>query len=228
VDAVVTFISVALALFGIFVAFWVPIQMERHKRPVLTIEPYDSAAGDLGGVTVRFAKIRVQNLPLGRDESPWYFPRIDTWLSRATATGCKVTASFEEIATGARPVPDVELRWDATAEPLNLYVTADGRHAADPDITKLPQSLRFDVAPDRVGEALAIGIKYAGEESAFAFGAWSYFGGGPRLYGHPAFELAGDEYLVTIRATAGGASATRTVRLRNYGRDVHDFRVVPE
>jgi hypothetical protein len=66
------------------------------------------------------------------------------------------------------------------------------------------------VAPDQVGETLAIGIKYAGEESAFAFGAWSYFAGGPRLFVHPQLELNGDEYRVTIHATAGGATTTRS------------------
>jgi hypothetical protein len=221
-------ISVLLAVSGIVVAFWVPIQMERHKRPVLAIAPADFPAGDLDGVTVRFAKIRIQNLPLERAESPWYFPRIDTWLARSTATGCKVSASFEEVATSARPLPDVELRWDATAEPLNLYVTPDGRRAADPDLTKVPQSLRFDLAADPVGETLAVAIKYAGDESCFAFGAWSYFGGGPRLFAHPQFELTGEEYRLTVHVAAGGATATRTLRLRNYGQDVQDFRVVPD
>jgi hypothetical protein len=40
--------------------------------------------------------------------------------------------------------------------------------------------------------------------------------------------LTGDEYRVTIHAAAGGATETRTLRLRNDGKDVHDFRVVAD
>jgi hypothetical protein len=219
-------IGVVLALFGIFVAFWVPIQMER-KRPVLTIEPVEMEAGFMGTYRARFAKIGVRNRPIRRDDSPWYFPRIDKWLMRATATGCKVTVSFEDLASGARPITNEQMRWDATAEPLNFYVDATGRLASHPDLTKVPQSLSLDVAPDSV-ETIGLAIKYQGEESAHAFGAWSYFHGGPRLFADPRLELEGDEYRVSVRATAGGISEERTLRLRNYGSDLDNFRVVED
>jgi hypothetical protein len=220
-------IGVVLALFGIFVAFWVPIQMERRKRPVLMIEPAEMEAGVIGDHRARFAKIGVRNLPIRREDSPWYFPRIDSWLLRATATGCKVTASFEELATGGRPLTNRQMRWDAASEPLNLYVDATGSLAAHPDITKVPQSLSLDVAPDSV-ETIAVAIKYEGEEAAYAFDAWSYFHGGPRLFADPRLELAGEEYRVSVRAAAGGISVERTLRLRNYGDSLDDFRVVED
>jgi hypothetical protein len=210
-------LGVFVALCGIFAAFWVPIQIERLKRPVLELVPEDSITYRVRDGRASFAKIAIRNLPIRPDDSPWYFPKADVWLLRSTASGCRVTVDFADLETGPF-LTNRQMRWDGTAEPL----TADGR----PDVTKVPQSLSLDVAPDSV-ETIAVAVKYAGEESMYSFGAWSYFHGG-KEFADPGMELSKDEYRITVRAKAGGISEQRTFRLRNYGTGIDDFRVVQD
>jgi hypothetical protein len=134
---------------------------------------------------------------------------------------------FEDLATGARPFTNRPMRWDGTAEPFNFYVDASGKIASIPDMTKVPQSLSLDVAPNTI-ETVAVGLKYDGDEAMYVFHAWSYFHGGPHLFRHPSLALSGDEYRIQVRASAGGITEERTLRVRNYGTGLTDFGVVAD
>ena len=84
------------------------------------------------------------------------------------------------------------------------------------DITKSPQSLRFDLPPDDVGEPLGIAIKYEGDHEAYAFSWQSYapYGQGLR---NPIYRLPDTAYEVHVEAKAGEIAKSGRFLLRNEG-----------
>lgn len=221
-------ISIAAIFIAIYVAIAVPIRIERHRRPVLSIAPGEPLTIPIvpSGQVV-LVHISVKNEPIKRSESTLLFRKIDTWLLRSVATGCRVTLTFEELGTGKRPVQDLIARWSGAPEPLAISRDAAGNTVATYDPTKTPQAERFDLSPDDDGETLAVAIKHDGDSSAYAFSSGSYQATSKWLT-IPPFELSGDEYWVHVTASAGGIRVHRTFRLRNCGTNVREFRLAAE
>lgn len=208
-------VSLVGTLVAVLVAIAVPLWIESRRRPKLMLELGEPAIGH--GGAFKFLHARIINEPL---ESKW--------LLRNTATGCRASLSFEELGTGKRPVQHAPARWAATAEPLSIFPSAGGTASSIFDITKLPQSYRFDLSPDEGGEAITVALKHEGQSSAFAFNGESYLAGAAAArYALPKFELPGDEYRLTVRVAAGGLHAERDFRLRNYGSKMDDFVLEP-
>lgn len=209
--------SIAVSLVGtlvaILVAVAVPLWIESRRRPRLILKVGKPADGP--GGSFKFLHVQIVNEPL---ESKW--------LLRNTATGCKASLSFEELGTSKRPVQDAPARWAGTPEPLS-FVPAGAGVGQIFDITKLPQSYRFDLSPDKTGEAITIAVKHAGDKSAFAFNGESYGPGVSKPFCLPEFELTGDEYRLTVRVAAGGLEDAADFRLRNYGDRIDDFALGP-
>lgn len=204
-------IAIGGALLAIAVAIAVPLHIEWRRRPVFLLDVGHTAFGP-GPDKLQFLHIRVANKPLN-----------SRWLLRNTATGCKVSMTFEELGTGKRPVEHAPARWTAAPEPVSVVASGTGPDLVF-DSTKVPFSYKIDVSPDVGGEFLGIVVKYEGRSSAFAFNSDSYIPEqGKDRFCLSKFELPGDEYKVTMRVAAGGVEEAETFRLRNYGTTLDRF-----
>jgi hypothetical protein len=206
-------ISIGSAFLAIAVAIFVPIFIEWKRRPIFSLSVGHTAEGP-GPDKLQFLHIKVVNKPL---KNPW--------LLRNTATGCKVSMSFEELGSGKQPVKEAPARWTAAPEPVSVVGSGPGVGLVF-DSTKVPFSYKLDVSPDEGGEFLGIVVKYEGEQSAFAFNSDSYIPEtGFKRFCISKFELPGDEYEVTIRVASGGVEGSEKFRLKNYGTGLEEFRL---
>ena len=92
------------------------------------------------------------------------------------------------------------------------------------DLTKVPQTLRLDLAPDLEGEPVPVAIKFAGDTAAFGFTSESYASPDFRS---PDLTLADEEYVLTVDVAAGGIRQSRRFRLTNAGETETDLRLEP-
>jgi hypothetical protein len=228
-DAVwTTLLAVAGILIGVLTAIAVPIAIERRRRPALSIdvgEPTTTSSPP----AVRFVHLVVRNEPIKAEHSSWWLRRVDTWLIRTVATGCKVSLTFEELGSDKRPVENMLARWSGAPEPVSPYVDPEtGETRLLFDVTKTPQGRSFELSPDDEGETLAIAIKHNGSTSAYAFNSNSYQPENKPLWCFATYELTGEEYRIYATAKSGGIVVDRTFRLHNYGHGLDDFRLAPE
>jgi hypothetical protein len=84
------------------------------------------------------------------------------------------------------------------------------------DMTKSPQSLRFDLSPDEVGEPLGVAIKYDGDDEAYAF-SWQSYAPYGKGFRNPIYLLPDTAYDVNVEAKAGEIAASARFLLTNDG-----------
>jgi hypothetical protein len=198
-------ISILLGIVAVLVAIFVPITIEKSRRPIFSIKVGEGASVDDSRGRWKYLHIVVVNAPL--------VGKRGSWLLRETATGCKASLTFEELGMGRRPAQHIPARWSSLPEPT--------------DPRQFPASYRFDLTPDTDGEPIGVAIKHEGLKSAWAFSANSYLGGGPRPFCYPGYELPGQEYRLTVNVAAGGVEAAADFRLRNYGTTRKEFTLEP-
>ena len=222
--------GVILGLIGIAVALAVPLFVEWSRRPKLVIDRTDDVNQRGTEPAWRIVHIKVANLPL---QGP-----LGRYLLRNAAASCRVTITFRSLSNG----DEIRMpgRWSASPEPRSLvglppevpmeYYNLDPARAGRPgiewpfDLTKVPQTLRTDLAPDLDGEPVPVAIKYAGDTAAFGFTSESY---AYEDFRKPDLRLADEEYLVTVDVAAGGIGGSRRFRLRNAGGHETDLRLEP-
>jgi hypothetical protein len=208
-------ISIGSAFIAIAVAIFVPLFIEWKRRPVFSLAVGHQPFGP-GPEKFKFLHIKVINKPLK-----------NRFLLRNTATGCKVSMTFDELGYENQPVKEEPARWSAAPEPVSVVATGPGVDLVY-DSTKVPFSYKLDVSPDNSGEFLGIVVKYEGRESAFAFNSDSYIPApGFDRFCIPKFELPGEEYRVTINVASGGVEDSGIFRLRNRGTSLEDFKLEP-
>ena len=220
--------GVILGLIGIAVAIGVPLFVEWSRRPALRIERGDDVNEHRANPAWRLLHVRIVNQPLHGWRSHW--------LLRNPATSCRVAVLFKSCSDGQEiHMPG---RWTASPEPRSLiggppevpmeYYNLDPVRAGEPSIgmpfdpTKVPGTLRLDLSADADGEPVPVAIKFKGEVAAFGFTSESYAYADFRK---PDLVLPDEEYLVTIRARAGGIEVTETFRLHNAGQLETDLRL---
>ena len=194
-------VGVVLGLIAVLVAIAVPLLVEKKKRPRLLIERADDANSPLG---FRIVHIKVINQPLTG--------RLARWLVPNEATSCRVDISFRSLSDGQ--VTNIAGRWSGTAEPFVIVPTPGGLvRTFDPSM--VPETLRFSLAADAVGEALGIAIKQDGDTEAYAFTSASY--AAPDTRRLVEYQLPDSAYEVIAIARTGQIETRRMFRLENQG-----------
>lgn len=199
-------IAVLVSVTGILVAIGIPLEIERRKRPVLTIERSDDLNAP-GPDAFRLVHLRVTNQPLTG--------RLGMLLLRNSATGCRVDVVFKSRSDGMET--HIPGRWSGMPEPLELHVVQSGSSTALVRTYRqeaVPATLVVDLSPDAAGHNLGIAIKRDGNRSAFAFTSESY--ADPNLC-PPRYELPDTEYDVIVRAHAGQITQSAQFVLSNNG-----------
>lgn len=198
-------VGALLGLIGIAVAIGIPLFVEAKKRPVLRVERADDADASQRTPPFRIVHVKVINEPLGG----W----LGKYLLREVAIACKVGVTFTSRSNATQVA--VAGRWSGTPQPLSFVQVQASSIGVVFDQTKVPQTLRFDLSPDPVGEVLGIAIKAGGDAEAFAFTSDSYqVLDTLRL---PSLSLPDEEYDVLVTAQSGGIEATRIFVLYNRG-----------
>jgi hypothetical protein len=128
-----------------------------------------------------------------------------------------VYVSFTSRGDGTKL--EIDGRWSAAPEPLRWEAAVSGTVFA---AELVPSGFRVDVQP-AADEVVAIALKDDGDESAFAFGQWSYQVSD--LKGKPWWELPHDEYDVEVVARAGGIETRRSFVLHNAGTTARGLRL---
>lgn len=219
----------ALVLAGLAITLTVGI--EWAKRPRLEIRP--SRFRPSGPIAWTFAAVQVQNKPLRR---PWSW-----FLTRQTASGCRVTIDFFRWATGDRAFTTVPGRWSAHPEPLRhsrravspaeagaaqaeaLIQIKAGRtevYTAQYDPSLDPRE--HDVRASEDGDEVAVAVLTTA--GAYAWGTESYAYPG---WGKPEWEIERGTYRVVVRLDGAGISKEATFKLEYLDEDFAKFRLVP-
>lgn len=207
-------IAVLLGLLGVGVAIYIPVSIEKKKRPALRIERADDLNARDREPPWRIVHIKVVNEPLGG--------RLARWLLTNVATSCKVSVTFTSRSDGKDTT--IPGRWSATPQPL-ILLTGGGYLGKFFDDAKVPETLRFDLSPDPEGEVLGIAVKIEGDPAAYAFTSESYAANDKlRL---PRLALPDEEYDVTVTARAGGIEESEQFTLFNRGRGMSGLELVP-
>jgi hypothetical protein len=196
-------ISVIAAVVGILVAIAIPLEIERRKRPSLTIERADDLNAPAPN-PFRLAHLRVTNQPLAG--------KLGKLLLRNAATGCRVDVVFKSRSDGKETY--IPGRWSGLAEPLELHVLPTGQFARTYRQEAVPPTLVLDLSPDPAGHHVGIAIKRDGDRSAYAFTSESYAVSTMCL---PRLELSDTEYDVIVRVHAGQVTRSKRFVLRNDG-----------
>jgi hypothetical protein len=204
--------GVILALAGIVVAILAPLEIERRKRPIVTIE----RSGDLNDPNAQPSGFRIVHICVTNN-------RLSSrWLLRNDATGCRVDVTFRSRSDGK--TVHIPGRWSGHPQPLDYHVLPTGQIATTFRPEAVPPTLTFDLSPDPDGQNLGIAIKRQGDTSAYAFTSSSYANLVTLCL--PEYELPDTEYDVTVRAHAGQLEWTQMFVLRNTGQAYTGFSLI--
>ena len=196
--------GIILGIVAVLIAVFVPMYVEWKRRPRLMVVYAPDTEVWFGGVPgdprlrTQIVQIRVVNKPMRG------FPA--RWLLTHHALACRVEMRF--LKDGLEVFPTLTARWSGTPQPLQtdwqliqvanvgqvpVPVSAFNREA-------VPQTLRFDLPPDRDGEVVAVALKVEAHADAFGFSSESYAHSDLE---HPAWKLGPGEYEVEIQARVG-------------------------
>jgi hypothetical protein len=191
-----------ISVVAIGLAIWLPLWIEKTKRPLLSIE-WAEDANRRDPPAFRIAHVRVVNAPLTG--------RRGRWLARNSADGCEVRFTIASESDG-RAVA-FRGKWDARPEPIQpLVVGGQIVEILNPQLRE--QGFVLDVPPGPAGASLAVAIKHDGEKQAYGYGPSIYEQGNLRA---DDLRLDDDDYRVDVTVVAGGSEATATFVLTNAG-----------
>lgn len=194
--------ALVLSIISIVVSLAVPITLEVVRKPKLALL-IGEAVGDERGF--RILHLRVINRPL-----PRVLRKI---ISRRPAYQCYVDLDFRSMGSNSRKFEPIRAKWAKAPEPLIL---------GEFDATKVPMAEQWDLAEGEEGESVAIAIKFAGEEHAYAFNSLSYQFEGLK---NPRWLLSKNEYVIRARGVSGPVSVRQNFVISNLGTSLEQFRL---
>lgn len=197
---------------GVLALIFGGLFVEYIKRPRLDIRAATWSAS--GAVPFKFAVVHVFNAPI---RGP-----LGRLLLRQRAEAARIR--LEWYLNGALVIAPYDGRWSDTPEPFTFAPGAvfPGGVETIPvfDVAKAMQSRLNSIAPGGDGSEVAVAVLRA-DGTAHAWGPESYEYDDWRK---PEWELDRGDYELRVRVTAGGAEASKTLRVTFLSDDFAAFR----
>lgn len=200
--------SMLQSLLGVLLGALLVIQIEKLRKPSLTLRVLPTYDGDYGeGKPARrskLIKVNVVNEVL---------PRWARWMSRSAALQCRGAMTFYHMDGQNVFGRSMAAKWERTTEALPMEIRspdfkAVAGYLVDPE--RIMNESRQDIAP---GEAATLDVvaRFDNDEECYGWSMDSYRKG----WRNPDWKLGRGRYLLKVEIFSGDQSCSSLFRLIN-------------